>query len=89
MAAVIRIIERADSSDSPEAGQYVVVFDHDAHAGRGTGMFSRDVAHALRFNTKADAIEFWNRASRLRPLRPDGEPNKPMTAYTVEIEEVA
>jgi hypothetical protein len=41
---------------------------------------------ALRFDTRADAMVAWNRISVTRPRRPDGRPNKPMTALTVEVE---
>jgi len=88
MAAVIKIVARADGSHSPEAGDYVVEFDHDAYRGRGMLKSLPDPRYALRFADKAAAMEFWRRTSALRPIRPDGEPNRPLTAYTVEIMDV-
>ena len=88
MAAVIKIVERADHSPSPEANQYVVMYDHDGEYGRGLGEFSANIEHALLFPDKAAAMEFWQRTARWRATRPDGEPNRPLTAYTVEIEEI-
>lgn len=41
---------------------------------------------ALRFDTSAEAMIAWNRISVTYPRRPDGKPNKPLTALTVEIE---
>jgi hypothetical protein len=40
----------------------------------------------MRFETRADALRFWNRQSRIMPLRPDGQPNKPLTALTICVE---
>ena len=88
MPAVIKIVQRADGSPTPEAGRYIVQFDHDALRGRGTGHYLPEVKYALRFPNAAAAMAFWRRQSVLRPMRPDGEPNRPLTAYTVEIEDV-
>jgi hypothetical protein len=43
-------------------------------------------SEALRFNSRVDAMMAWNTVSTRQPLRPDRQPNKPMTALTVEIE---
>jgi len=88
MAAVIRIVRSATGESRPEDGQYVMSFDHNAHMGRGQLESTGRVDRALRFATKADAMEFWGRQSTFRAVRPDGKPNRPLTAYTVEIEEV-
>jgi len=88
MPAVIKIVQRADGSFTPEAGQYVVQFDHDAGRGRGFLDCRPELVYALRFPDAAAAMEFWRRDSRLRPVRPDGQPNRPLTAYTVEIVDV-
>jgi hypothetical protein len=44
---------------------------------------------ARRFATAAEALTAWTTQSTVRPLRPDGKPNKPLTALTVEIEHVS
>jgi hypothetical protein len=41
---------------------------------------------ARRFADNAEAMLAWNTVSKSRPKRPDGRPNKPLTALTVEIE---
>ena len=41
---------------------------------------------ARRFADSGDAMLAWNKQSRVRPYRPDGRPNKPLTALTVEVE---
>lgn len=41
---------------------------------------------AKRFPSFIDASAAWNTVSKRCPLRPDGRPNKPLTAFTVEFE---
>lgn len=47
-----------------------------------------DLAEALRFPTKEAAFAAWRQQSTVMPLRPDGKPNRPLTAYSMTIEEV-
>jgi hypothetical protein len=63
-------------------------FDHDTGGQQGFCTLTRKVNDAMRFDTKADALIFWRKQSRTMPLRPDGHPNRPLTAYTVKIEEL-
>lgn len=42
---------------------------------------------AMTFDSFAAALEYWKRQSTVRPLRPDGKPNRPFTAWSVEIEQ--
>jgi hypothetical protein len=67
-------------------GQYLRAFDPDAHAGRGSVESTADLREAMVFEDHAAAMEVWTRQSRVRPLRPDGKPNRPLTAYTISIE---
>ena len=41
----------------------------------------------MRFVSIAEAMEYWRTVSTTVPFRPDGKPNRPLTAYTVEIEQ--
>jgi len=34
----------------------------------------------------SDAMIFWGTQSNTVPLRPDGKPNKPLTALSIEVE---
>ena len=47
-----------------------------------------DPAKAKRFDDKAQAFRFVRQQSKNVPLRPDGLPNRPLTAFTVSIEEL-
>jgi hypothetical protein len=69
-------------------GKYLEWSDPDARGGRGDDRWTDDVAKAKRFATHAAAFECWRARSRTIPTRPDGKPNRPMTAYSVSIEEL-
>lgn len=57
--------------------------------GDGTGcgkvVLTHDPDLALQFKDKATAFAFWKQQSPTVPVRPDGKPNKPLTAFTVEL----
>ena len=40
---------------------------------------------AMAFADPGQAMAAWNSQSKRLPLRPDGRPNKPLTALTVEL----
>lgn len=63
--------------------------DFEAYGGRGLVILTFDVREAISFETKAEAFTFWMRSPSCRPTRDDGRPNRPLTAYTVEIVPVA
>lgn len=82
---VIQIVGAADGRPCEIAGSYVAEFDPDAHDGRGDLVVTRDPQSALLFENEGWAFEYWKTQSTVMPLRPDGKPNKPLTAYTVEF----
>lgn len=86
MSCVIRIVERADGSVSPEADLYLESCRHEGNDGRGQFGFTHDIRAAMQFATHGEAFEYWKRQSRVNPIRPDGRPNRPLTAYTIMIE---
>jgi hypothetical protein len=67
--------------------EYVQSCDVDAYRGHGDAKFTSDVAKAKRF-PDVEAAAYWKRQSRDRPFRPDGQPNRPLTAYNVTFEDV-
>lgn len=85
MSAVIQIRASAISSELLPGVVYLHDFDFDARDGRGKGVFTPDMAAAMLFENAGEAMTFWRTQSTVRPLRPDGKPNRPLTAYTVEI----
>jgi hypothetical protein len=64
---------------------YVENFDIEANHGRGAVMWTRHAHEAYTWPSAKEALEDWNRQSETLPLRPDGRPNKPMTAMTIAI----
>ena len=70
----------------PNKGPYVISCDTDAWEGRGAVVFTHDITKAKRFENISEALEYWRRQSRVVPLRPDGKPNRPLTAYHVTFE---
>lgn len=64
---------------------YVKAFDPDAHDGRGHAAFTPHQADALQFDSHKEVFEFWRQTSTVLPVRPDGKPNRPLTAYTCEF----
>lgn len=69
-------------------GAYLQWSDPDALGGRGDDRWTDDLALAKRFASHDAAFECWRAQSKKVPWRPDGRPNRPMTAYSVTIEEV-
>ena len=84
--SVIRIHSTAWGAKSDLTGRYLKSYDPDARGGRGTVETTEDRDQAMQFADAGAAMECWRRPSKVLPLRPDGKPNRPLTAYNVEIE---
>ena len=74
--------------DHPQGQVYLRSYDPDAYGGRGHARVTPDVAAAARFPDVVEGWKEWKRESTVLPLRPDGQPNRPLTAYTVTFVEV-
>jgi hypothetical protein len=72
----------------PVSGPYLEWFDVDANGGRGADRWTHDLGKAMRFPSFEAAMECWRAQSTHTPLRDDGKPNRPLTAYNVSIEKV-
>ena len=75
-------------SDGTPVQAWLVECDVNARGGRGYAAFTSDVAQAMTFPSLQEALEYWRRPSTVTPLRPDGRPNRPLTAYTVELQPI-
>lgn len=69
-------------------GEYVKRYDKDAFDGGGDAEFSNSVDEALLFETLEQARSFAFAQPEQRPLRADGQPNRPLTAFSLEFEQV-
>lgn len=79
-----------DIGETPEGfesadGRYLKSMDFDANNGWGDAVFTDNTDEAMIFKSPQEALGFWSTQSKIEPLRPDGKPNKPMTAFTVEL----
>lgn len=83
---VIRCIGLADGRPCGTEGLLLRDFDAEFRNGLGKADWTSTPAHALRFPSSAEAFAFWKTQSRTRPLRPDGKANRPLTAFTVDLE---
>jgi len=70
--------------DGPLKGEYLVDYDPEAEHGRGYVVTTPDVEKARRF-TFAEAWATLGAVPRSKPTRPDGKPNRPLTATTWQI----
>jgi len=89
MTSVLRAVAFANGLPCPHEGQWLKSFDHEAFNGRGHGVFTDDIDQAMHFPDAAEAMVFWAKQSQSKPWRPDGKPNKPLTALTVVIDTLA
>jgi len=88
MSIVIKIewLGGHESFHSKEEGTYVHEFDPDGHGGHGDLVCTSDIKDAKRFESIADAFDFYRQQSKTHPLRHDGKPNRPLTAFTISVE---
>ncbi|MES2712018.1 MAG: hypothetical protein V4653_10580 [Pseudomonadota bacterium] len=92
MEMVIRIVGLATEAGTESCGhsnRFLRDFDPDAYGGRGRVRSTDDPVHAKRFPDTAAAHACWTLQSRRVPLRDDGRPNRPLTAYTCEMVPIA
>lgn len=68
--------------------QWLQEFDHEAYDGRGFGTFTMDKSQAKRFDNVETMFEFWRKVPDCFKVRPDGRPNRPLTALNVEFSTV-
>ena len=88
MSYAIQIIGYVDGTECDVAGQYVKSFDFDGAGGRGIGRYAHRATDAKRFTTKLDALAFVQTQSRVRPLKDDGQPNRPLCGCHVVVAEL-
>lgn len=70
---------------APTDGQFLMEFDPEYAEGLGWSDWTSDLAKAMKFVSERAAAECWRTQSKTRPLRIDMQPNRPLTAMSVEI----
>jgi hypothetical protein len=85
----LKLIESADGTHTPKDGMYLVDYIPDTdELGLGELHASPDVTDAKIFADASSAFAYWKQQSKRVPLRTDGKPNRPLTAWSVLIETV-
>lgn len=64
---------------------YLESWDLERDRGRGFIKRTADLEKAHKFADHQSAMTAWREQSRKYPYRPDGKPNRPMTAYHADI----
>lgn len=78
-------VEAVHHDGKTPAGEYLAAFDPEAFGGRGEATFTRELARAMVFPDVAAAWAFIGTRPAARPTRPDGKPNRPLMAFTLQI----
>ena len=66
-------------------GAYLGSYDPEANDGWGDASWTSDPAKALVFSNATEAIRLYKAIPANRPTRPDGRPNRPLTALAIEL----
>jgi hypothetical protein len=74
------------AADGVPVNQWVRSSDVNAYNGRGDVQLTHDPSKAWRFADAVAAMAYWQRPSTVRPFRPDGKPNRPLTAFSVSVQ---
>ena len=95
MPYVLRVLGLASQGEMDLVGppRYLAYYDVNYRprpevALSGIADITHDLAKALRFPTAEAALAAWRQRSTIMPTRPDGQPNRPLTAYSMTLEEV-
>ena len=73
--------------DDDRTARWLKRFDPDAYDGRGLVEWTRDIREALKFPDYIAAKDYYIQQSTVRPLCDDGKPNRPLTGYTISLED--
>jgi hypothetical protein len=87
MTAVVRIVAPADGSVHRHNGRWVARWNAHTPVGTCAIETTADRTHAKRFKSADDAERQWRTVSNREPVRADGQPNRPLTAFSIDIED--
>ena len=84
----LRLISLNTGQRTPVDGQYVVDYDPKRPPVPGSGMSCYLVTtphehEARQFADAGEALTYWKQENGMRP---DGRPNRPLTAFNVEVQ---
>jgi len=73
------------SVTKPGIRGWLMKYDVEAYDGIGDIVVTPDRARAMVFKNGLEALAAWKSVPKARPLRDDGKPNRPLTAFHMEI----
>lgn len=82
---VIQIMGDALNLFQPERPLWLHDMDFEANDGRGHATMTEHLHEAKRFDSAMEAITYLRTSPKCKPTRPDGLPNRPLTAYHCNI----
>ena len=82
------VIEQDNGVDP--VGKYLKSYDpdagHDEGGAHGHALWTDYPGRAMAFTDLGAAVDTWRMTSTCCPVRDDGKPNRPLTAYSVQFE---
>jgi hypothetical protein len=88
VSVLVVIVGLASGEPTPGLdGTYLKSYTPDGHGGRGDLVVTPHRHAAKRYTNAVDARNEWARVSSTHPRRPDGKPNRPLSAFTITIED--
>jgi hypothetical protein len=87
LPVLVRVVCAAEPDvKTPHDGDWVVEWNPHTEWGVLGLSSTRERSKAKRFAHHADVFRQWKTTSIIQPVRPDGRPNRPLTAVSIEIE---
>lgn len=82
------VLRCADPNHPAFFNQFVKTYNAEAFGGRGDVTFTSKKEEAVTFPDLENAIGFYRTVPKCRPVRDDGNPNRPLTAFSILFENV-
>jgi hypothetical protein len=88
MSVVIKCICRA-AGETPREELGAYLREYRPHEGKyGAIVWTHDLARAHHYPSMFEAMAAYRTVNKTEPMRPDGRPNRPLTAFTIELVKV-
>lgn len=92
MPILMKLVGLAGGGTTPFDGQYLREYDpgRDGVGPNGEALLAHivttsDPAKGMAFADAAHVHEVYTLVDERRPVRPDGKPNRPLTAFTIDV----
>lgn len=85
MTCMIKLLERIDGVRDENFERFVVRYDPRLRQDIFTLETTADPVAARKFLNAGEALEYWRKICPSQPLRPDGQPNRPLTAWNAAV----